>query len=53
MYTYGQPRTGDKDYANFINDKFGSNASRGRSSCLLPFCFIANIPIQVTHTNDG
>ncbi|KDR80831.1 hypothetical protein GALMADRAFT_153251 [Galerina marginata CBS 339.88] len=28
MFTYGQPRTGNAEYANFINKQFGENASR-------------------------
>jgi hypothetical protein len=29
MYTYGQPRTGNLAYAQFINKEFGFNAFRG------------------------
>ncbi|KAI0310093.1 alpha/beta-hydrolase [Amylostereum chailletii] len=28
MYTYGQPRTGDPNYAAFVNSNFGDNAFR-------------------------
>jgi len=31
MYTYGQPRTGDQIYAQFVNSEFGLNAFRGES----------------------
>lgn len=32
MYTYGQPRTGNDDYAFWVNDEIGSNAFRGKGS---------------------
>lgn len=32
MYTYGQPRTGNRIFAEFINEEFGQNAFRGQCS---------------------